>query len=66
MLSIIEPITAGIVVALFNKFILSGNSWCKADPVFKCTDDCDSSSSETTTAVNTDAVLTHHVATHAF
>ena len=65
MISIIEPITAGIVVALFNRFILSGNWWCNADLMSKCGDDCDSSSSETTTAVNTDAVLTHHVVTHA-
>ena len=65
MINLFEPITAGIVVALFNKFILSGNWWCNAESVSKCTDDCDSSSSETTTAVNTDAVLTHHVVMHA-
>ena len=64
MISIIEPITAGIVVALFNKFILSGSWWCNAESASRCTDDCDSSSSETTTAGNTDAVLIHHVVTH--
>ena len=65
MINLVEPITAGIIVALFNRFILSANWGCNADSVSKCTDDCDSSSSETTTAVNTDAVLTHHVVTHA-
>ena len=52
-------------MALFNRFILSANWGCNTDSVSKCTDDCDSSSSETTTAVNTDAVLIHHVVTHA-
>ena len=45
MINLIEPITAGIVMALFNRFILSGNWWCNADSVSKCSDDCDSSSS---------------------
>ena len=65
MLSIIKPITAGIIVALFNRFVLSGNYWCNTASVSQCSEDCDSSSSETTTAVNTDAVMTHHVVTHA-
>ena len=47
MINIFEPITAGIVVALFNKFVLNG-------------------SSETTTAVNTDTQITHHIAAHVF
>ena len=38
MISIIDPIAAGIVVVLFNRFILSGNWWCNADSVSKCTD----------------------------
>ena len=66
MTNIFEPITAGIVVALFNKYVLNGSWWCDANTVTKCADDCDSSSSETTMAVNTDAQITHHVAAHVF
>jgi len=58
MINIFEPITAGIVVALFNRYVLNGSWWCDANMVTKCADDCDSSSSETTTAVNTDADYT--------
>ena len=66
MLNPFEPITAGIVVALFNRFVINGSSWCDTSSVSKCADDCDSSNSETTTAVNTDAEITHHVVTHVF
>ena len=66
MLSIIEPITAGIIAELFNRYVLNGSYWCNSESVSACSEDCDSSSSETTTAVNTDAVLTHHMATHVY
>ena len=53
-------------MALFNRYVLNGSWWCDANTVTKCADDCDSSSSETTTAVNTDPQITHHVAAHVF
>ena len=46
MISIFEPIVAGIVVAHFNKYVLNGSWWCDANTVTKCADDCDSSSSD--------------------
>ena len=65
MLRLIEPIAAGIIVALFSRFVLNGSCWCTSESVSQCSEDCDSSNSETTTAINTDAVMTHHVVTHA-
>ena len=60
MLNLFEPITAGIVVALFKWFALNSSWWCTAESMSKSANDCDSSSSETTTAVNTDAQVVHH------
>ena len=66
VLNIIEPIMAGIIVALFNRYVLNGSYWCNSESVSACSEDCDSSSSQTTTAVNTDAAMTHHTATHVY
>jgi len=48
MVSVIEPITAGLVVALINKFVINNNSlwdiWCSSHVV----DDAEDASSSTT------------------
>ena len=60
MPTILEPIAAGVIVAVFNKYILN-----KLDPFGFCyqlrreTDDDDCTSSSSTSVVN-DAAHVHH------
>ena len=60
MTSLLEPVAAGIAVAIFNKYILNKIDpfvWCYAQCCEKEEEDCTSSSS--TSSIN-DACHVHH------
>ena len=60
MTSLLEPVAAGIVVAIFNKYIinkLDPFGWCYNHCCEKEEEDCTSSSS---TSVANDACHVHH------
>ncbi len=60
MTSLFEPVAAGIVIAIFNKYIINKidpMGWCYAHCCEKEEDDCVSSSS---TSVTIDAGHVHH------
>ena len=60
MTSLLEPVAAGIVVAIFNKYIINKIDplgWCYTNCCEKEEDDCVSSSS---TSMTSDAGHVHH------
>ena len=73
-----EPVTgsviAGIIVSLLNKYVLDFKwctvvkNWYEGDDSDWCDHDDDDDESDMTpsssTAVSTDAIMTHHVVTH--
>ena len=72
MESITVPVIAGIVVSLLNKYVLDFKwctvlqTWCEGDEEW-CDDDDEDESDMTpasSTAISTDATITHHIVTH--
>ena len=69
MESFVGPVAAGILVCLLNRYVLDFKwctdleNWCEnVDEDEDAESDTTSSSS---TAINSDALVTHHVVTHA-
>ena len=68
MESFVRPVAAGIIVGLLNRYVLDFK-WC-ADLEAWCQnvdedEDAESdTSSSSFTAINSDALVTHHVVTH--
>jgi hypothetical protein len=59
-LSMLEPIAAGVIVALINKMIISNNSlWSCCQNNFYETFEIDRDDISTSTASNVDAIETH-------
>ena len=64
------PVIAGVIVGLLNKYVLDFR-WCTALQTWYEGDDwCDDDEGESdmtpssSTAISTDAAMTHHVVTH--
>ena len=72
MESVTVPVIAGIIVSLLNKYVLDFKwctvlqNWYEGDDDEWCDDDEDESdmTPASSTAISTDAAMTHHVVTH--
>ena len=73
MKSVTVPVIAGIIVSLLNKYVLDFKwctvvkNWCEGDDDW-CNNTNDEDGSDMTpsssTAINTDTIMTHHIVTH--
>ena len=67
------PVIAGVITSLLNKYVLDFKwgtvlqTWYEGDDDHRCDDDEDESdmTPASSTAISTDATITHHIVTHA-